>query len=558
VPRAIRILRAALLAVPLTVVTAAAPQAFAQGASASIEGHVITIEDGEIVIDIATAKGATDGDVVELWRPLKLKHPVTGKVVTDRFRIGSLELTQVRSALALARPKGKLARPAEPGDIVVLRKARAEPAPVTEQEQPGTAPAKPPVAALPTPHVSDLDPDARAVTQIFEALKNAPVPHRIIRYEGFVRENPDSRFAAVLYEEAQQLRRLLKLEQESKSAAEGPELQSFRPPESAIEGMPIELGVEVRGPASGAVLHTRNAGEVAYQPTPMRSAGRGYYVATIPAERMRAPRIEYFIEASTESGRPVPLVSHADSPSRLEVHGIPTPRPPERHEATVNVLADYADYNRLQGNDRVLQVEGYFGMRFRDVGVRALRTGAGVYRGVGGSLEQLDERKMSGRLVGLTYGYLEGEYAFTSFTALVGRGVIGLKDDGVSGGAQAFVRIGNDKKTNLMIGGEVLGGVGFRGITQLELATFERVPILLRTEVTNQPAGVSADPEDVRPAEDSQAGTSTEVGEVGARAIAQVGYELTDGFVVALRGSYQGRTIKHAGPGAGLAVMYTW
>jgi hypothetical protein len=555
VPRAIRLLRAALLAFPLTAVTAAARPALAESAAAAVEGYVVTIEDGEIVLDVASAQGASDGDVVELWRPLKLKHPVTGKTVTDRFRIGALKLTQVRSTLALARPEGKLARPAEPGDIVVLRKARSV---LPAEPEPGAPPIKPPTAGLPVAPVSDLDPEARAVAQLFERLKNAPVAHRIIRYETYVRDNPDSRFAAVLYEEAQQLRRLLELERASRSAAQGPELQSFERPERALHGIPIELGVELRGPAAGAVLHTRNAGEVAYRPTPMRAAGGGYYVATIPAERMRAPKIEYFIEASTETGRSVPLVAEADRPASLPVDAIPTPAPPERHEVTVNALFDYADYNRLVGNDRVIQAEGYFGMRFRDEGVRALRTGAGVYRGVGGSLEELDTQNKSGRLVGLTYGYLEGEYAFTQFTALVARGVIGLRDDGVSGGAQAFVRLGNDKKTNLMIGGEVLGGIGFRGITQLELATLERVPILLRTEVTNQPAGAAADPENVRPAENIPAGTSTETGEVGARAIAQVGYELTDGFVVALRGSYQGRTIKHAGPGGGLAVMYTW
>jgi len=56
--------------------------------------------------------------------------------------------------------------------------------------------------------------------------------------------------------------------------------------------------------------------------------------------------------------------------------------------------------------------------------------------------------------------------------------VIGLEDDGVNGGAQALLRMGNDRETNLTIGGEALGGIGLRGITELQLATFPRVPIL--------------------------------------------------------------------------------
>ena len=39
---------------------------------------------------------------------------------------------------------------------------------------------------------------------------------------------------------------------------------------------------------------------------------------------------------------------------------------------------------------------------------------------------------------------------------------------------------------------------------------------------------------------------------------AQVGYRLLPGFVVSARGSFQGRTIQHAGPGFGGGASYTW
>ena len=97
---------------------------------------------------------------------------------------------------------------------------------------------------------------------------------------------------------------------------------------------------------------------------------------------------------------------------------------------------------------------------------------------------------------------------------------------------------------------EALGGIGVRSIAQLELAAFARVPILFRTEVTNQPAG-----------EGDHAlgeGVATQGTDLGARGIAEVGYELVDGLVVRGRGSFQGRTINHAGPGFGGGVGYTW
>lgn len=197
-------------------------------------------------------------------------------------------------------------------------------------------------------------------------------------------------------------------------------------------------------------------------------------------------------------------------------------------------------------------------MRFGDVGVRAVRSGFGVYRGAGGSLRDLDELGKEPRATGLTYGYLEGEFGASAFVSLVGRGLVGVKDDGRSGGAQLLLRIGNDRRTNLLIGGEVLGGVGLRSITQLQLASFERVPILLRTEVTNQPAGTrTAEPVAVKDGVAPEA-LSTDTADIGARAIVQVGYRFTPELTVSLRGSYQGRTIRHAGPGVGAGVTYEW
>ncbi len=535
----------------------------------STEGVVIALESDDIVVDLAAKRGAAAGDVIEIWRPLKLKHPVTGKLVVDRFRIGSLRLTQVRDVLSLARTEGKLARTPERGDIVVLRKAKLEETPAAKPKPtpkpvakvtPSAAdesPETPPSASFAPPPAAS-DPDEAEVSALFDSLRGADVTRRIVTYENYVRKDPNGRFAAVLWEEAAHLRRLFA--KDARSAGGAPAIASFESPKSALEGIPLSIGAEVTGDAKGAVLHARRTGEVAYRSTPMRAVGPGYFSVTIPAERMTAPSVQYFIEATNAEGKALPLVASADEPKVIEVDPIPTPTPPVRKEATASLWTDYADYNRMRGNDRVWQTEGFVGMRFSDEGLRALRTGFGVFRGVGGSIQELDEIGKSGRKVGLTYGYLETEVGFSSFTALIARGVLGLRDDGVAGGAQLLLRLGNDKKTNLQIGGEVLGGVGLRGITQLELNVFEQVPILFRTEVTNQPAGSVAAKDSVRPYDPGATPdtTSLDAGEVGARAIVQVGYRVTPGLVLAARGSYQGRTIKHAGPGFGGAVTYTW
>jgi hypothetical protein len=324
----------------------------------------------------------------------------------------------------------------------------------------------------------------------------------------------------------------------------------FDPPVRALPGRSFDIGIRLPPSTAGAVLHVRSPDDVGYRPLPMARAGSGHFSATIPGERIDPPGVQYFIEGVDAAGRSAPVQGTDDRPLTIEVERNPDAAPPTLQRlTTVSVATDWADYNRFRGNDQTFQTEGLLGMRFGDAGVRALRTGFGVYRGVGGSLEELDEQGLEPRRVGLTYGYLEGEFGIVRTAAIVARAVCGLTEDGVTGGALALLRIGSDLETNLSFGGEVLGGVGLRGITQLELRGVPRVPIVLRSEVTNQPAGTLGP---------TRAGTSRERGEVGLRAIVQVGYELLPGLVVAARGSAQGRTIDHWGYGFGGGVSYSW
>lgn len=519
--------------------------------SGAVTATVVSLDAGDIVIDLGASQGVQPGDEVELWRPLRLRHPVTKEWLEDRFRIGSLRIEQVGETLALAKPQGKPSRQPQPGDVVILR-VPAEPLPEPEA---GRAPVRDlPARAEPTTE-SASDPEAAVISSMFDSLRGADLVRRIRTYEDYVRAHPNGRFAAVLYEEAQALRRLLS---QRRPEAPEPAVRSFRPPDRLLSETPTSFGIETSHTTAGAVLHVRTAGDTTYTSMPMQPAGEGYWSATLQPDAVRAPGLEYFIEGMSTAGHAIPLVGAADQPKRTVVRELPKPVPPKRRDATFSLSTDYADYNRLRGDDYAWQTEGYFGLRYEDVGVRAVRTGFGVYRGAGGTLEDLDENGKGPRRIGLTYGYLELEVGASPFVSFIGRGAVGLEDEGTAGGGQAMIRIGNDRSTNLMLGGEFLGGVGLRGFTQLELNTFERVPIVLRSEVTNQPAGISD--RDPRPADDDTdvGDTSQDRGDLGARGIVQVGYRVVPTLTIAGRVSYQGRTIKHAGPGFGAALEYAW
>jgi hypothetical protein len=549
-------------------------------AGGELEGAVVSLDAGELVVDLGSSRGAADGDVVELWRPVKLRHPVTGKTLVDRFRIGSLRLTQVRKTLALAVVVDTPSRPPVAGDIVVLRSGRAASSPTSSPaalpRRPaaptssaraaasGQSPPSPPESAESGPSAPAAeDPEERELSAMFDALRGADPAVRIQRYEELVVRRPRGRFAVVLYEEAQALRRLFApgAGQPAAGAAGATESigkLSFQGPDEAVAGRSLRLAIELKGPAIGAVAHVRAASDVAYVSLPMRASGAGYWVVEVAAELVKAPALVYFIEATDKDGSAIPVVGTATRPREASVAELPQATPPRAFAATAALWTDYASYNSKAANDHVFQTEGYFGIRIADEGLRALRSGFGVFRGVGGTLHELDELHLPGRSVGLTYGYLEAEAAPIPTLGFIGRGVIGLREDGVSGGGQLFVRIGHDRRTNLLLGGEFLGGIGLRGITQLEWNTLPRVPIVIRTEVTNQPAGVALSSDSPLKTTSPVAPAAAGQGEVGARVILQAGYRITPELVVAGRLSYQGRTINHAGPGLGAAVTYEW
>lgn len=508
---------------------AASAQAAVPGRADSANAAVVAIDTGELVLDVGAARGVHDGDLVELWRPVRLRHPVTGQMLVDRFRIGTLRLTQVRSALSLAVIEGAVSRPPTVGDVVVLAaRPREQPTVLTAEPSPNST--LPPASSV-NPSPAPGDPDGQALGELMSTLTGSDPASRTMAYETFVRAHPKSRFVKVLREEVAALRASHEAPTQKNHPWSSPKLERVR------AGEPQQFAVELDPQFVGAVVHVRRKGTAAYRSLPMASLGPRYWAATLPGDAMTDAGMEYFVEGVPKEAPAVALIGTAEEPRAVEVDASPGSAKPPGTLAQVTLQSEYASFNTKRANDYVWQTEGSVGWRLRDQGIRAIRSGFGVLRGEGGSLDDLDKLGKAPQTVGLTYGYVEAEITLASSYAIIARPVLGLREQGITGGAAAFVRIGNDLRTNLLVGGEILGGVGQRGIVELDWRTLRRVPIVLRTEVTTQPS------------------TS---GDVGARTIAQVGYQLLPELTVAVRASYQGRTINHAGPGAGLAVSYQW
>ncbi len=85
-------------------------------AADDVTGVVVATDGDDLIVDIGSVKGATTNAALEIWRPIQVRHPVTGQLLSDRFLIGHLKRQQVRPAMALARADGSLSRNPKIGD----------------------------------------------------------------------------------------------------------------------------------------------------------------------------------------------------------------------------------------------------------------------------------------------------------------------------------------------------------------------------------------------------------------------------------------------------------
>jgi hypothetical protein len=312
------------------LVLAVATPAAAQARPAPPEATVVAIDAGELVVDIGTTRGVHDGDVLELWRPVRLRHPVTGQILVDRFRIGSLRLTQVRSALSLSVIEGAVSRPPATGDVVLLQERGGDaPVPVVKATTPVTAKASAPRAgtgtgtatatatasAESTLPVAAVDGDARALSEMMTALTGSDPAHRALAYDTFALSHPRSRFARVLREEMEALRAPVHAEKTYQWSA--PKLDRVR------AGKPQSFAVELDPAFVGAVVHVRHKGAAGYRSLPMENVGPRYWAATLPGDAITDGGMEYFVEGVPKESAAVAVIGTAATP--------PSPRSARRN-----------------------------------------------------------------------------------------------------------------------------------------------------------------------------------------------------------------------------------
>ncbi len=542
------------LAAAMVTVTrfASAQQAPAQPPG---EGTVVRVDRDLLVVDLGRDAGLTEGQRVPLWRPLTVRHPITGQSLRDRYPLGSVQVYSVGDSLTVLRHSEGLLRPPAVGDRVVAPDALPPPprparavavatpsaataAAATGPTPPATTPAHP-TAAVAAPGVSS---EERALLTTFLSTLGRPPEERALRWTAYLNTQRSSPWADRVRAEINALRAAPPTAPPLPVQASPYPLTRGAMADTLRLGDAARVALQVTGvPVLGGRVSARRPGAERYTTQTLTRDGDDFLRAEIPASLVTLDGFEYFVEVDVEGGAAMPILGSADHPLRVEVERGPGDAPDPRGRTRIDLRADYADVgSRTIGSRFVAQrfvlVEGDFLQRLQTRALYGYRVGFGVFNGEGLPLSRLtsDAESMPSTVA---YGYHELEFSPSEFVHLIARGQVGVHRGGLVGGAQARIRIGYERRTNLVLGGDVLTEVGQKAFFALNFHPHARLPMLAQGEVFNQ---------------------SIASGDPMFRVVAQIGWRATDWFTIAARGSYQLRNIENGGFGAGLSTTFDW
>jgi hypothetical protein len=554
------------------------------GATVHADPAVLALDGKDIYIELGAKDGVGAGSQLELLHEIVAIDPVTKKPLRDHFALGTLRVVKAGDHVCVARGDDELAKRVLPGDHVRLVSAKqtfidpwAERVAASQPQQPTAAPGAPAIdhAAL-----------ARAAWQ--DTLGQA-LEARIARWKQLLTADPGTPYARTIEAEIGSLDRQITARdaalRRARSAApdaksprvadlvrqldSGDSLLLAAPIDRSVPDRPIELAFVARSPVelAHAWLYVRHHGEPGYQRIELSRDGDAYLRGTIDRLVVRAPSVEWYVEATRNGDRETaPVVGSQQAPQVIEVEPVVTDPPPQPDRSHVDLHVDYVDWTGKlsSGYDHYYQAEADFMYRFLDP-VYAVRLGFGTLSGVGGPKDYVkntgcfDERGMYRcTAVTFSYVYMELEHRLARNVAIMLRPQFGSlttnemqtttnpcdsPDAEANGcrfltgfGLRGRLRLGEESGTNLVLGAGFARGVG----TLLEAAyhwlPHDQVPVQITVQVTDQPV----------------------IEDFGVRLIGDVGFRKVKWFYPSLRASYQARDIHHTGVSGGLAMNFDW
>lgn len=612
---------AVALAFACASLTTVASPPLAAAPAAAPDPVVLAVTGEDIYVELGAEHGVGAGSQLELLHEVVARDPRNGAVLRDRFAIGTLRVVKSGARLSVARAEGALAGRVLAGDRVRLLSAPrklVDPWAAKIAASRGVpAPAPTPAAPTPAgqPPATLADHVARAGRAWQETLGQSEAA-RIERWRQLLAADPATPYRAAVEQELASLQvqlaereAALERARSQRAADRQPrvaQLVAELPPPPASEdsaatsdddepallraaplprvapGSPLELAFLVADPAAleQAWLFVRAPGEPGFRRLELVADGDAYLRARVAAELVRAPRLEWYVEARRRAppapsspaavpGSAVAVLGTRKAPIITEVDPIVVEEPIARGRSHVDAHVDYVDFDGQLGDgfDQYYQAELDFTYRFLTP-VYAVRLGFGTLSGTGGPKDVIDDDPTDRCLdaggnyrcskVAFSYVYTEVELRISPRLAVLLRPQAGLlttdralgtDEDRCSGdgeledcyfqtryGGRARVRFGDETGTNLVVGAGFTRGVGTLLEAAYQWLPTPTVPVQLLVQVTDMPV-----PENL-----------------GVRLVADVGWRKLAFVYPSLRVSYQARDIDHAGFSGGLALSFDW
>jgi hypothetical protein len=505
-----------------------------------VRGTVVKIEAQEIYVNIGVSRGVESSAQLRLKRPVSLKHPVTRATVQDWIPIGSATVTQAGAVMSRA-VVGDLVASVKVGDIVEVLVDRPDaPTPQT----PPTPPAKPDEPP-PTP----IDPQTAEVLGVFSSQSGLSLDARIATWERYLSIRGNSPYAAAIRRDLDQLH-ALKEELRPRPANQASEVtigvaHNAAKKANAGEQVPLVFVLAEPERVASAYLHYRARGGRTYRSVLLVREHDIYLRGALPAEYVKTPGIDYFLEVSTPDGRTGLPIGTPREPIAVDVA---EPTILDRFASTpgrsfVKIAADYSSFSSLDTRanapvDRMFTANVDFVYRL-DSHVESLGVGYGVYAGRGGTAMPLptgidvDEAAFH-------YGYADIEVGGRTEGVHVSGGaqvIAGVGQDGFGMGFEGRVRIGDRDATNLAIIGRTVDQVGFLSDIRFGARPAKSVLVGVSVGATDQP---------------------TNSGEVAVKLGTELEIIAIQNVSIILRGSWQGRSTAHGGLGGGGGLGFYW
>jgi len=308
----------------------------------------------------------------------------------------------------------------------------------------------------------------------------------------------------------------------------------------ARSGAPLSLVADIDHPelVRSAFVVYRASDETAVHEVPFLRASDGPYLATIPAEHVRAPAIRYAVELElVQGGRRGVFASRGDMqevevPADLEdSREIALAQRLDNRRSVVATSAEYVMFGDggLPGSrsDRYWRTEaGYTYRPLRTIAEFGIR--AGVVRGPNPDPTKPD--------LGLNYGAPSLRLSFGDIWHLEGEFLTSVTEVGFSVGTGASLLVGDPYGSKLTLGFETIQVFGTRIFSRMDIAARKNLVIAPIVEVTNMP---HAD-------------------RFGVRLLTEARFDVGQGVAFGIQGGYQARVASSGGPSLALSAQYAF